>query len=57
MKQANKYVQFEVDSRLMPFSIFGGSPNAGSEQSGNDDEEYQEVTEQDLDALARALGG
>lgn len=62
MKEANKYIQFEITGRqLGSFGALGGlaSPvyNGSTSSSGNDDNEYQEVTEDDVNALARVLGG
>lgn len=52
MKSANKLIQFEVETRLAPFSVFGGGATEGGE-----DDEYKEATEEDIMLLAQALGG
>ncbi|GEA16759.1 hypothetical protein E308F_30050 [Moorella sp. E308F] len=56
MKAVNRYIRFEVETRMAPLGIFGG---LGEDTVINKDvdNEYQEATEEDIMAFARALGG
>ena len=61
MKRANRYIEFEVSTRMTPFGMMGGvAPQQGFEKEidGNaQSDEYEEITEDDVNALARILGG
>jgi hypothetical protein len=59
MKQANKYIQFEVETRLSPLSIFGGGVSNKEVNNNNYKEEVstEEVaTEEDVMRFAQLLG-
>ncbi len=56
MKAANRYIRFEVETRMAPLGIFGG-PGEDTVINKDIDSEYQEATEEDIMAFARALGG
>jgi len=61
LRQASKYIEFEVSTRVNPFMLFGGgSSNTQSDSSNSNsssDDEFKEITEDDLQLLAQALGG
>lgn len=64
-KSAEKYIQFEVELMTAPFRIFGGGEGDQLvEENGTmrrkrtfQDEDYTEVSEDDISLLAQALGG
>lgn len=53
----NRYIQFEVETRLTPFSIFGGGASKEESEQGDTEDGYREATEDDIMELARILGG
>lgn len=69
LKQANKWIKFEVETRGMPFGMFGAVPapsGGGNSTTGSNSEYtnlettedgYSEMTEDDFMLLAQALGG
>lgn len=58
MRQTDLHIQFEVETRMTPLSIFGGAVS-GSEGEGTEEDsgEYRIATEEDINLLARVLGG
>lgn len=61
MKQSNRYIQFEVSTRMDPFGIFGGSAEDRISNEKNqhsfDDGEYKIATEEDIQLLEQFLSG
>ena len=59
IKCTSRYIQFEVEIRMAPFSTLAGGVSEESTSSNitNDDDEYREMTEDDVLELARILGG
>ncbi len=69
MKQANKYIQFEVELAMAPAKAMGASMgvdfSSDTKDSGGEtdsskpsnDADYKDLTEDDLVDLMRALGG
>lgn len=63
IKSTNRYIRFEVETRVSPLSMFGGgvaedSGEVKTDEDGNEYEgDYQVATSDDLDTLARILGG
>lgn len=60
MRQTNLHIQFEVETRMTPLSVFGGvsaDMDSGGGNRKEDSGEYQVVTEEDINLLARVLGG
>lgn len=60
IKKANRYIQFEVETRLTPLSIFGSSIKEDvsiDEKTNREDDEYTIATEDDVMEFARLLGG
>jgi hypothetical protein len=53
MKQANRYIQFEISGKMGMTGMFG---NTNTDSSDSDDE-FADATEDDIDQLARVLGG
>lgn len=54
MKEVNKYIKFEVETKMTPFGIFGSGGGMEKDESNTD---YKEITEEDLNILSRMLGG
>lgn len=58
LAQCNKYIQFEVEIAMAPAkAMFGGGGGDGSESTDAGDTDYHEATEDDINTLARILGG
>lgn len=58
MKSSSRYIQFEVETRMAPFGIFGGgSSDVKVENNDSDDGDYEVATEDDIMQLAKILGG
>lgn len=59
LAQCNKYIQFEVEIMTAPMrAIFGSKSGAvATESSDTDSADYADATEDDINALARILGG
>lgn len=49
MKCINRYIRFEVETRMGSLGMFGGSSST--------EEEYKEATEEDIMELSKVLGG
>lgn len=56
MKRINRYIQFEIETRMAPLGIFGGVGGEVSE-TGLDDSDYEEMTEEDFHLLSTVLSG
>jgi hypothetical protein len=54
MEEANKYVQFEVSSRMPIMPMLGGAPDS---QGGESEDGFKEANEDDINDFARFLGG
>lgn len=60
IKRTNKYIQFEIELKSASMGMFGGGAVGGGESSNSttfEDTDYHEVTNDDLNILAKALGG
>lgn len=59
LKQVHKYIRFEVEIMQAPLrAMFGGGGSEDGEQpEGYNDEDYRDLDEDGVMALARALGG
>lgn len=58
MKSTSKYIQFEVETRMSPFGLFGGATSKGdSSDSESSPGDYEVATEDDLMQLGKILGG
>lgn len=58
MKQTDLHIQFEVETRMTPLSVFGGVSTGSDDGSmERDSGEYRIATEDDINLLARVLGG
>jgi hypothetical protein len=60
IKKANRYIQFEVETRIAPLSIFGSTFKEGGKteiKTELENDEYTIATEDDILEFARLLGG
>lgn len=62
MAQCNKYIQFEVEVQTAPIKAMMGMFGGGGEDSGSgsdelNDTDYSVPSEEDINMLAKALGG
>lgn len=57
MKNVNRYIRFEVETRMSPFQALFGGGSTESNENSNEEDGYHVATEDDIDLLARALGG
>lgn len=58
MKSTSKFIQFEVETRMSPFSILGSNlTTSNPTTSENTPGEYEVATEDDLMQLGKILGG
>ena len=58
MKSTSKYIQFEVETRMSPFGMFGGTKSSkDSNSSESSSDEYEVASEDDLMQLGKILGG
>lgn len=57
MRQTHLHIQFEVRMKANPFGMLGGGASDESESLPAGEGDYEEMTEDDLNNFARALGG
>lgn len=60
MKEINKYIQFEVSIKQIPMIPLEASTESLENNSNNeevDEDGYKIATEEDIDLLAKILGG
>jgi len=58
MKRINKYIQFEVETRMgLPFLSQGATNSTSQPPLRNAAQDYQEMSEEDVAMLGRLLGG
>lgn len=56
MRMTNKHIEFEVQIKGSPFGMFGGGTSSSSESTAGEGN-YEELTEDGVNELARMLGG
>jgi hypothetical protein len=58
MKRVNKYIQFEVETRMgLPFLRRKGTNSVDSSPHASSSQDYQEISEDDIAVLGKVLGG
>ncbi|MEC0276805.1 hypothetical protein [Peribacillus frigoritolerans] len=57
MRMTNKHIEFEVQLKGSPFGMFGGGSSSSDEGSSAGEGDYQEITADNVNELARILGG
>lgn len=60
MKKSNKYIQFEIETRMAPFSMFGANTDGDvviDKKIEEENGDYIVATEDDVMEFARLLGG
>jgi hypothetical protein len=56
LRQTHKNIRFELETRMSPFGMFGGGGGGTATVDARDDEPH-EANEDDINMLARVLGG
>lgn len=57
MKRSNKYIEFEISTRVSPYTMFGGGNTTTETSSSTTEDGYEIADEESINDLARILGG